>query len=238
MQKISIILYKVAFKKVNCIFFQNTENRQFFIDNNIAVDKHRLIPGSGVNLEQFQVLEYPPKNFIEFVFISRIMKQKGIDEYLESADYIRRKYPNTKFHICGFCEEEYEGKLKKLQDQGIIEYHGMMRDVRTILEKTHCIVHPSYHEGMANALLESAASGRPVSASNISGCLETFDEGISGFGFEVKNTTDLIDKLIKFIELSYEQKKAMGIAGRKKMEKEYDRNIVVKAYIEEIEKIE
>lgn len=234
MQKITIILYKVAFRKINCIFFQNTENRQFFIDNNIAIGKHRLIQGSGVNLEQFHVLDYPSDETIEFVFISRIMKEKGIDQYLEAAEYIRRRYSNTRFHVCGFCEEAYEDKLKELQDKGIIEYHGMQRDVRIILEKTHCLIHPSYHEGMANALLESASSGRPIIASNINGCREAFDEGISGFGFEVKITDALIEKLIKFIELPYEQKKTMGLAGCRKMKSEFDRNIVINAYMEEI----
>ena len=126
-------------------FFQNTENRQFFIDKKIAVDKHRLIPGSGVNLEHFKVLEYPSEETTEFVFISRIMREKGIDQYLEAAEHIRSKYPDTRFHICGFCEEAYEDKLKMLQDKGIVIYHGMLRDVREILKETHCTIHPTYY---------------------------------------------------------------------------------------------
>src|SRR5699024_2055692 len=137
MQKISVLLYKVAFKKVNCVFFQNEENKQFFVDKKIAVDKHQLIPGSGVNLERFKVLEYPTDETIRFVFISRIMKEKGIDQYLEAAEYIKNKYPNTEFHICGFCEEDYEEKLHELEGKGIIIYHGMVRNVVDILAKTH-----------------------------------------------------------------------------------------------------
>ena len=96
---------------------------------------------------------------------------------------------------------------------------------------------PSYHEGMANVLLESAATGCPVLASNIAGCKETFDEGISGFGFKAKNSRDLTDVLIKFINLPYEKKKSMGIAGRRKMENEFDRSIVINAYADEINNI-
>lgn len=235
MQKVSIILYKFAFKKINCIFFQNSENMQFFIDNKIAIDKHRLVPGSGVNLEQFNVLDYPPNETIEFVFISRIMKEKGIDQYLEAAEYIRNKYQNTKFHICGFCEEAYEEKLKEIQDKGIVEYHGMQKDIRIILKRTHCTIHPTYYaEGLSNVLLESAASGRPVITTNRSGCREVVDDGINGYLVEQKNCKDLIEKIEKFLGLDYDVKKQMGIAGREKVEKEFDRQIVVDAYMDEI----
>ncbi|MCB2296773.1 glycosyltransferase family 4 protein [Clostridium tagluense] len=238
MQNISIILYKIAFRKINCVFFQNTENRQFFINNNIAIDKHRLIPGSGVNLKQFHVLDYPSDETIEFTFISRIMKEKGIDQYIEAAEYIRNKYPNTVFHICGFCEEAYEEKLKILQDKGIINYHGMQRDVRVILEKTHCTIHPTYYpEGMSNVLLESAACGRPVITADRSGCREVVDDGMNGYIVEQQNSKDLIEKIEKFLKLGYEEKKKMGLVGRKKVEDEFDRQIVVEAYMDEIEKV-
>lgn len=238
MQYITTALYRIAFKKINCIFFQNTENRQFFIDKNISVDKHRLVPGSGVNLEHFSVLDYPSDETIEFAFISRIMKEKGIDQYIEAAEYIRNKYPNTRFHICGFCEELYEDELKGLQEKGIIIYHGMQRDVRIILAKTHCTIHPSYYpEGISNVLLESAACGRPIITTNRSGCREVVDDGVNGFIVEKKNSKDLIEKIEKFLKLTYEEKKQMGLAGRKKVEREFDRLIVVEAYIEEIEKI-
>lgn len=238
MQNTTTLLYKIAFNKINCLFFQNNENMQFFVDKNIAVDKHRLVPGSGVNLEHFNVLDYPSDETIEFAFISRIMKEKGIDQYIEAAEYIRNKYPNTRFHICGFCEEAYEEKLKELQDQGIINYHGMQRDVRKILAITHCTIHPTYYpEGMSNVLLESSACGRPIITTNRSGCRETVDDGVNGFIVKQQNSKDLIEKVEKFLKLSYEEKKQMGLAGRKKVEKEFDRQIVVEAYMEEIDKI-
>lgn len=237
MQRISIILYKLAFKKVTCVFFQNEENRKFFIDNNIAVNKQRLIPGSGVNLNHFNVLEYPPDKIVEFAFISRIMKEKGIEQYLKAAEFIRDKYPNTRFHICGFCEEAYESKLQTLHERGIINYHGMQRDVRKILAKTHCTIHPTYYpEGMSNVLLESAACGRPIITTNRSGCREIVDDGVNGYIVEQQNVQDLIEKIEKFIKLSYDEKKNMGLAGRKKVEIQFDREIVVEAYMNEIDK--
>lgn len=111
LQKILITMYRVAYKNADCIFFQNKENQDFFKQKNISIRKSKLIPGSGVNTEYFSLLPYPNSETIEFVFISRIMKEKGIDQYLEAATYIKGKYPNTQFHVLGFCEEDYEEKL-------------------------------------------------------------------------------------------------------------------------------
>lgn len=236
MQNFTVMLYRIAFKKINCIFFQNTENMNFFANRNLYNDKHKLIPGSGVNLKHFQVLEYPNKETIEFVFISRIMKEKGIDQYIEAAEYIRNKYPNTRFHICGFCEEYYEEKLNALQEKGIVEYHGMQRDIRVILAKTHCTIHPSYYpEGMSNVLLESAASGRPIITTNRSGCREIVNNEVNGYIVEPKNSEELINKIEKFINLNYYEKKKMGKNGRDKVENEFNRTIVVESYINQIE---
>lgn len=238
MQQLSIALYKVAFKKINCVFFQNTENMQFFVDHKIGVGKHRLIPGSGVNLDYFQPLPYPDNETIEFVFISRIMREKGIDQYLEAAEVIRDRYPNSRFHICGFCEQTYENKLNELHSKGTIIYHGMLRDIRQIIAITHCTIHPTYYpEGISNVLLESSACARPLITTNRSGCREVVDTGINGYIIEQENSEDLIEKIDNFIKLDNSEKKQMGFAGRKKVELEFDRQIVVSAYIEEITKV-
>lgn len=238
MQKFTVLLYKLAFRKIQRVFFQNTENRQFFIDKKIALKKHGLLPGSGVNLKKFSYIEYPEGTKTEFAFISRIMKEKGADQYLEAAEKIKEKYPDTVFHVCGFCEQAYEERLNKLQEKGVVIYHGVVSDVRTVIKDMHCIIHPTYYpEGMSNVLLESSASGRPIITTNRSGCREVIDDGINGFIVEQKNSADLIEKIEEFLSLSYEQKKEMGIAGRKKVEKEFDRQIVVDKYMEELESV-
>ena len=238
MQKITKLMYKYAFRRVSCVFVQNEENRQFFIKNKIAENKLRQIPGSGVNLEQFHVLPYPDEEKISFVFISRIMKEKGIEHYIEAARYIRKKYPNTEFHICGFCEEAYEDTLQQLQDEQIIIYHGMVKDVAGVLKDMHCTVHPTYYpEGMSNVLLESCACGRPIITTDRSGCREIVDDGINGYMIYQKDTQSLIDAIERFIKLSHDEKKAMGLRGRKKVENQFNRKIVVEAYVEEINKV-
>lgn len=234
-QRITVLLYKIAFAKVRRVFFQNEENRQFFTDRKIAVKKHGMLPGSGVNLQRFVPLEYPAGEKTEFVFLSRIMKEKGADQYLGAAEAIRQKYPNTVFHVCGFCEEDYEETLSDLQDRGIIVYHGMVRDVKQVLSSTHCTVHPTFYpEGISNVLLESCACGRPIITTDRSGCREVIDDGINGFVVKQRSTEDLIEKIEKFLTLTQEQRRAMGLAGREKVEREFDRQIVVEAYLKEI----
>ena len=237
-QKMMILLYKFAFTDVQKVFFQNTENRQFFIDHKIAVDKHGLLPGSGVNLKRFSVKDYPNDKVIRFAFISRIMKEKGIDQYLEAAKIIKEKYKNVEFHICGFCEKEYEGKLNEYDEKGIVIYHGMIRNVSEFLENIHCVVHPTYYpEGLSNVLLEACATGRPIITTDRSGCREVVDNGINGYKISQKNTQELVEAIDQFINLSFDEKKNMGLNGRKKIEKEFDREIVVNKYIMEINKI-
>lgn len=234
-QMLTVALYRLALRRVQRVFFQNEENRQFFVDRKLAVNKHGMLPGSGVNLQRFTPLDYPGEETTEFVFISRIMKEKGADQYLEAAEYIREKYPNTRFHICGFCEQAYEQRLKELHDKGVIHYHGMVRDVRTVIAQTHCTIHPTYYpEGLSNVLLESAACARPLITTNRSGCREVIDDGVNGFVTEQKNAKDLIAKIETFLALPWEQKKAMGLAGREKVAREFDRQIVVEKYLDEL----
>lgn len=239
-QKLILTLYKKAFKKVDCVFFQNRKNQSFFKEHGIPIPNQKLLPGSGVNLNEHRLESYPEKDdTIRFLFIGRMMKDKGIDELLAAAEEIKKKHHNVFFDLIGFCEADYKGKeqLEMLHKQKIINYLDHQDAIHEHIKSHHALIHPSYHEGMANVLLEAAACGRPVLASNIPGCQEAFDEGATGFGFEPRNAPDLVQAIEKFIALPYAEKKAMGIAGRKKMEREFDRQIVVDAYMEEIEKI-
>lgn len=235
LQSITIFLYKLALKKSSCVFFQNKENAEFINSKGIIKGNQKIIPGSGVNLDHYEVLDYPEDDIINFLFISRIMKQKGIGQYLDAAKYIREKHPNTQFHILGFCEESYEEKLMDMHNKGVIQYHGMQNDVRIFHKISHCTIHPTYYpEGMSNVLLESVACGRPIITTNRSGCREIVDDEVNGYVVDEQNSQNLIEKIEKFLELSFEEKKQMGLAGRAKVEREFDRQIVVDAYIEEV----
>lgn len=234
-QKLTFFLYKEGLKKSSCVFFQNQKNHQIFADNEIISGKSRVIPGSGVNLVEHNLEPYPTENKdIEFLFIGRIMKAKGINELLQAAKRVKEMYPNVYFNLVGGSEEDFQTEIDEMETQQAIKYYGQQENVHSFIKNNHATILPSHHEGLANVLLESASTGRPVLASRIPGCIETFDEGVTGIGFDVNNVESLIKALTTFIELPYEQKRAMGLAARKKMEKEFDRNLVISAYIEEI----
>ena len=238
LRRVTIFLYRIALKKASCVFFQNNDNKKFLDENNVRYPNCRLIPGSGVNLDEYKFEAYPVyNNETKFVFIGRIMKDKGIGELLQAIKKIKAIYPNTQFNIIGDCEEDYKNDLLDMERNGLLRYHGRQNDVRPYIKECHATILPSYHEGTSNVLLETASLGRPVLASDITGCRETFDEGLSGLGFQAKDTDSLVAAIKKFIELPYEMKKDMGYAGRRKMENEYSRKIVIDAYIEQITKI-
>ena len=219
-------------------FFQNKQNLRFFEENSVKIKNKRLIPGSGVNLYEYVLLDYPNDNMVNFLYLSRVVKEKGIDQYLEAASAIRKKYPNTRFHICGFCEDEYKDKMHRLTENGDVVYHGMISDTKGMLKSIHCTIHPSFYpEGMSNVLLESCACGRPVITTRNVGCQEVVDEGKNGYLVDSQNSDELIKAIDKFMQLTFEEKKQMGLAGRKKVEKEFDRQIVVEAYLKEVDKV-
>lgn len=238
MQKITLILYRFGLKKASHVFFQNEQNLEFMLKNKIINCDYTLLPGSGVNLQRFPFADYPKdQENINFLFIGRVMKDKGINELLATAKYIKSKYPNTNFDIVGSFDGNYEQIIDSAVDEGYITYHGQQNDVKPFLNNAHCVVLPSYHEGMANVLLESAASGRPVIASDIAGCRETFDDGISGFACKAKSAESLTETIEKFINLPYEKKVQMGINGRNKVEKQFSRQIVIDSYLKQLDNI-
>ncbi len=238
LQKMMLALYKTAAKNAQCVFFQNEANQKFFHIHRLYSGRERLLPGSGVNLDKWKLMDYPDESGgIHFLFIARVIKEKGIEEYLAMAKQIKGEYPHTIFHVLGPCDGDYKELLREYEELGIIHYHGMVLDTREYLKFAHCTVHPSYYpEGISNVCLESAACGRPVITTDRSGCRETVEDGVTGYIVEEKNTKQLVDTVRRFILLDFEQRKKMGFMGRKKMEAEFDRGIVVEEYLKELKK--
>lgn len=236
-QKILVMLYKIA-SKSSLVFFQNQHDRQFFTDCGIRCKEEILLPGSGVNLQKYVPLPYPTDDKIIFTYIARVMKTKGIDEFLAAAETIKAENPNTEFHICGYYEDDYKDIVDRAHAAGIVEYHGLVQDVRPYEEISHCIVLPTYHpEGISNVLLEAAACGRPIITTNRPGCKEVVDDGVNGYLVREKDSQDLTEKMRKFMALPWEARRDMGLCGRAKVEKEFDRQIVVERYMEELRKL-
>lgn len=249
-QKLMVLMYQAAFGtrkgRIQRVFFQNKENRKFFRDSHIALDKHALLPGSGVNTNKFLASLFPPCGNgktgepIKFAFVSRIMVEKGIDQYLAAAKEVKAAYPATEFHICGFFELEYDRSyLNKLIKNNTVIYDGNIDDVAHFMSSVHCIVHPTYYsEGMSNVLLEASSCGRAIITTDRAGCREICNDGVNGYLVAEKDITGLIGAIKRFIELDSNKKAAMGVAGRRLIEKQFDRRIVVEKYLEEIHKAE
>ena len=240
-QDIMVVLLKRSLKLASCLFFQNSNDRDFFEKKKIASpDIYRLIPGSGVNLMQFVPEPYPDKDSheVHFLFISRILELKGIIQYVEAAREIRKTNPECVFHVLGDNTPIYKDMIENLHKEGVIVYHGRVNNVGDYIRNSHCTIMPSYYpEGMTNVVLESAASARPVITTNHPGCKEGVEDGVTGYIIAPRDTKELVKAIKKFISLSYEDKVAMGVAGRSKMEREFDRSIVTTAYKEEILKL-
>lgn len=232
-------LYKIGFEGAACMMYQNEREREY-VNAIIGKNVHyRDIPGSGVNLTEFPFAEYPENDdVIRFNYVARIVGFKGINELLDAAERVKAKHPNAEFVLYGdYDDDSYREKVAKLQDAGFVKYGGIQLDMKPYIKKAHAVIHPSYYEGMTNVILEHAAMGRPAIASDIPGCREGIDEGVSGYTFELKNVDSLVEKIEAFISLSHDDKVAMGKAARAKMEREFDRDIVTRTYVEEIESI-
>lgn len=231
------LMYKYACTKAEKVFFQNSSNLDFFLKNKLVRNKKtKLLPGSGVNLQNFQPLEKTISDGkIRFLFIGRLMKEKGVEELLKAARNVILKYPDAVFQLVGGMEEE---KYKTYTDKNKnIEFLGRSDDVRVQIREADCIINPSYHEGMSNVLQEGAAMGKPLLASNIPGCREIVEDGVNGFLFESKDANDIEEKIVKFIELSEEKRSIMGRNSRSKVEKEFDRSIVVEEYMNAVKTV-
>ena len=236
--KIAITMYRIGLKKVSIVYFQNDFSKDFMIEHKIVKNNYKRIPGSGVNLNKYQILSYPDDKEINFVYVSRVMREKGFDEYVYCAKDIKEKYKNVNFHVCGMIEQGYDDEVKKLNDEGIIIYHGQVDYMPDIYKMAHCTVNPSFYpEGLSNILLESLASGRPIITTDKPGCKELVVDGVNGYMVKQKNSNSLLEAINKFLSLSNDERKKMGLTGRAYIEKNYDRNIVVKAYKEDIKKL-
>lgn len=232
------IMYRCSIKKCYKVFFQNTGDRDFFIKEGLVKNNYAMLPGSGCNLQQHTFKPLPQDNEIRFLFIGRVMKLKGIDEFLQAAEIIKKKYSNTRFFIAGWNEQpEYMKLVENAQKAGWVEYIGFRKDIDQWIEKCHCTILPSHGgEGVPNVLLESAATGRICIGSRINGTINVIEDGKTGYLFNTGDGVDLARQIEKFIHLTPEEKAIMGKAGREKVEREFDRQIVIKAYMDEVSK--
>lgn len=229
LKRFVLSLYRPALKDAKVIFFENTGNRDTLVATGV-VPKGRdvVLNGAGVNLEDYPYQPYPQEGPVRFLFVGRIMREKGVDEFFAAARRMKQNYGDgVEFHIVGSFEEAYKPLMDELAQAGVVKYHGYQSDMKPFYAMAGCVVLPSYHEGMSNVLLEAAASGRPLITSDIPGCREAVENGVSGYLCPVKNAGALYDAIQRFAELPKDLKAEMGRRGRAHMEQHFSKKAVV-----------
>ena len=237
LSKLVTIMYRTAFRKVETVFFENRANAQAFVRRRILPAKKEVVlSGAGINLEEYRYRQYPDNEKVHFLYLGRIMKEKGMDELFGAVEQLRKNGCEFILDLVGFFEDEYKKQVEQLQSEGIVRFYGFQENPKPYYAQTDCVVLPSYHEGMSNVLLEAAASGRAIITTDIPGCREAVDNGKSGMLCKVKSTDSLYKAMKRFTELSREKRELMGKAGREKMEREFDKKKVVEETVKAITK--
>lgn len=237
LQRVAEGLYRRAFRNLGVIFFQNEDDRDLFLERRLVTPQQaHLLPGSGIDLNHFYVMDYPPESDVPvFLMIARLLRDKGVIEYLAAARKVKAKRPNARFQLLGAIDAANRTAIdvaivKSWQEEGVIEYLGTADDVRPHIAAAHCVVLPSYREGAPRTLIEAAAMARPLIATDVPGCREVVDNGETGHLCKVRDCDDLARSMEVFLALSQTEKTKMGLAGRAKMVTSFDQAIVVEAY--------
>jgi glycosyltransferase involved in cell wall biosynthesis len=231
------ILYRLAFRRCPLVFFQNPDDQRLFVDRKIVrLEQARLLPGSGIDLIQFAPA--PPSGGEPcFLFIGRLLGDKGVREFVEAARTLRARHPSWRFQLLGDVDAGNRTGISAAEvrgwvDQGVIEHLGSCEDVRPFIAAATAVVLPSYREGMPRSLLEGAAMARPLVATDVPGCRQIVHHGVNGMLCEVRNADALAAAIEQIGKMDPDHRAQMGRAGRDLVEREYDVERVVKAYLE------
>ncbi len=237
------LLYKVAFRNTDLVFFQNEDDRSEFLKKirlpHLQTD---LLPGSGINLSDFAPQPSLNGSSFTFLMISRIIKDKGVYEYVNMARKARESGIQATFQLLGEMDTKHRRgiqmeEMQAWQEEGIIQYLGATDDVSAVIKEANCVVLPSYREGTPKTLLEGAAMGKPLIATDVAGCRQVVQEGENGFLCKVKDEQSLFDAVDKMYKLTPGQQEQMGQKGRQYIEKNYDEKLVIDKYLYWIDKL-
>ena len=237
LQRIVTTLYRFGFRRAPVVFFQNDEDRRLFIDRRIVrPNQTRLLQGSGVDLERFAPTppaEGPPI----FLLVGRLLRDKGVVEFMDAARMLREELPNARFQLLGPIDEGNRTainwrELDSWVAEGVVEYLGTTDDVRPFVAAASAVVLPSYREGMPRSLLEAAAMARPLIAADVPGCRDVVDDGVNGYLCTVRDPASLASAMQRLAELSLAERRAMGEAARRKVQEKFNEEFVVQAYLD------
>ncbi len=229
------ILYKTALKSAKTTFFENVGNAEEFVRRGIqTADRQTLLCGAGINLEHYAYRPYPKNGRVHFLYLGRIMREKGMDELFAAVRKLREEGADFVLDLVGFYEDEYRDEVDRLVGDGVAVFHGFQSEPRPFYEAADCVVLPSWHEGMSNVLLEAAATGRPIITSRIHGCMEAVIEGESGFLAEKQNADELADAMRRILAMSADDRARMGERGRELMREKFEKSKVVETTLNKL----
>ena len=236
LRTIVLIMYRTALKRAKTVFFENVGNRDRLVEYGVVKrEKTHVLQGAGIDVEAFSFSPYPVDGPVCFLYVGRIMREKGMDELFSAMTRLKARYGDgVRLEMIGYLEEAYEERLQALQDAGTIRFLGFQDDVPEFYRQAHCVVLPSYHEGMSNVLLEAGAMGRPLITSDIHGCMEAVVEGKNGYLCAVRDSDSLYDAMARFVELPYKEKVAMGVASHDYVVAVFDKKKVVSETVQQL----
>ncbi len=236
-------LYRLAFRRASRVWFLNRDDVETFRRGRlVATEKVEQLPGEGVDLEHFTTAAMPTDSSVTFLLIGRMLTDKGVREFVEAAGYVRRYYPNARFRLLGAVWKDNPaaisaGQLEVWEREGNVEYLGATKDVRPYIADVDCVVLPSYREGVPCTLMEAAAMGRPLVATDVPGCREVVEDGVTGYLCRVKDAASLADAMTRMIELPADERRAMGLRGRRLMEERFDVKHIIHQYDEAVDRL-
>jgi len=229
-------LYKTALANAEKVFFHNRDDCDLFLSRGLTrAAQSEVIPGSGVDLRHFEVQPPTGNEYPLFLFIGRFLKDKGIVEFVEAARTVKRELPHARFNALGTVEPHPKSiaieTLEQWKREQVVQFLGSSDDVRPIVAAANCVVLPSYREGLPRALLEASAMGRAVIGTDAPGCRDVVVDGITGYLCEPRSASSLASAMIRFADLSPDQRASMGLEARRKAEREFSERRVIDAYI-------
>ncbi len=241
-------LYRVALRRSHRVFFQNDEDRQVFIEKRlVAPARTGLLPGSGIDLVHFSPLAFDGSSLrngagLVFLMVARLLWDKGVLEFVEAARRVKALFPESRFQLLGFLDVKNQTAVGRSDveawvKEGVVEYLGTSDDVRPFLAAADCVVLPSYREGTPRSLLEAAAMGRPLLATDVPGCREVVVDGVNGLLCHVRDSVDLAEKMMQMIDMPMSALLQMGQESRSLAETRFDEQIVIRKYLEAIDEV-
>ncbi len=243
--KIATFLYRFSLRFSKEIWVLNKDDKETLLKNNIgSKEKIFILPGEGTDCERFKPLPMEREDDRTiFLMVARAFFDKGFREYEEAARILRKKYgEKVEFQFLGALGGEAvsgitEEYMNRLQEEKVINYLGIVDYPETVIKEIDCLVLPSYREGISKVLMEGAAMEKPIIATDVTGCKEIVDDNENGYLVEVKSSSDLVEKMKKFIQLPKDKREEMGKKGREKILKEFDEKIVIDIYRDKILKL-